>query len=240
MYIPRYGMEKNFNPSVLIFTGAGISAESGISTFRDTNGLWDNHNIEEICNINTWEKNNDLVKPFYNQRRTELKLKSPNVAHKIISKISKEKETLVFTQNIDDLLDREETKNLTHLHGELTKMQCQDCFHRWDIGYTEYKEEKCPNCNSERIKPFVVFFGEGAPEYSSLSRALAYFNDPSKTIIVSGTSGTVIDITRKIKDLKCKKILNNLEPNKNIDDTFYDYVFYESATSAWKKIEKLI
>jgi len=241
MFIDRYEYA-NKKPKILIFTGAGISAESGISTFRDLNGIWENHNIDQICDINTWEKNFKLVHEFYNKRREELNVVKPNNAHKIIANISNKYDTFVFTQNIDNLLERAGCKEVHHLHGELTKLQCQNCYYKYDIGHTKHDiNNVCPICNSNNIKPYIVFFGESAPEYSMLNRALEYMNDPDTTIIVSGTMGNVIPISKKI-DNYCNsiKILNNLEKSSYINEYQFNYVFYQPATEAWINIEDIL
>jgi len=240
MYIQRYEFADK-KPKILIFTGAGISAESGISTFRDSNGLWENHKIEEVCNINTWQKNFDLVHRFYNERREQLKNVEPNNAHKIIAEISQKYDTFVFTQNVDNLLERAGCEEVHHLHGQLTKMHCQNCNHKFDISYNKFKDSNfCPKCNSKNIKPAVVFFGEHAPEYSMLNRAIQYMKDPDTIIVVSGTMGNVIDISKKIRQSRSFKILNNLEKSKYISECMFDNVFFEPATTAWEKIKKII
>jgi len=239
MYIQRYEFADK-KPKILIFTGAGISAESGISTFRDSNGLWEDHKISEVCNIDTWQKNFDLVHKFYNKRRTQLKEVEPNKAHKIIAEISNKFDTFVFTQNVDDLLERAGCKEVHHLHGELTKMRCMGCNNIYEIGYNEYLGEACEKCGSTNIKPYIVFFGESAPEYSMLNRGIDYMRGSDTTIIVSGTMGNVIDINSKIANKNSYKILNNLEHSMFLNEDNFDKILYEKATIAWPKIKQII
>lgn len=106
---------------LVILSGAGISQESGISTFRDANGLWENHDIMEVASIQGWHKNPELVLDFYNQRRRQLSEVKPNEAHKIIVQLEDHFEVLIITQNVDDLHERAGSKNVIHLHGELYK-----------------------------------------------------------------------------------------------------------------------
>ena len=114
---------------LIIFSGAGISAESGINTFRDTNGLWEKYSIEEICTENTWKQNFDAVHVFYNQRRIQLQKVKPNRAHEVVSMLKKMygDNCYVITQNVDDLFERAGCEDVLHVHGELTKMECTAC-----------------------------------------------------------------------------------------------------------------
>src|SRR5690625_3408551 len=106
---------------IVVLTGAGISAESGISTFRDANGLWENHDIMEVASIDGWHKNPSLVLELYNQRRKQLKEVFPNAAHHYLKYLEEDFEVVVVTQNVDDLHEKAENKNIIHLHGELLK-----------------------------------------------------------------------------------------------------------------------
>ena len=107
--------------NIVVFTGAGISAESGLGTFRDSNGLWDNYKIEEVATPQAFKNNPALVLDFYNIRRRQLLKASPNIAHKAINKLKEKYNLNVITQNIDDLHERSGTRNVLHLHGKLTE-----------------------------------------------------------------------------------------------------------------------
>lgn len=225
---------------IIIFSGAGISAESGIKTFRDADGLWENHNIEDICNQYTWEQNYDQVHNFYNQRRLQLAEVEPNLAHEIVSSI-KEKyqdDCIVITQNVDDMFERAGCNDVIHVHGELTKMECMACGEIFDIGYKEYRlGDECPSCKNTHIKPYIVFFGGSAPRYMDMYQAFEYLQNEDSIAIVIGTLGNVIQINANLEIMECRKILNNLEESPYIDDTQFDKVYYEEATSAIEKIE---
>ncbi len=149
---------------VMILNGAGVSAESGIRTFRDSSdGLWEEYDIDKVCSVNGWRNDRKFVTEFYNQRRTELESKKPNVAHYMFAKLEKELGDRVWnlTQNVDDLFERAGCKNVIHLHGTLRDLRCEDCNHIWDIGYRAQKDdERCPKCNSSRVRHNVVMFGE--------------------------------------------------------------------------------
>lgn len=230
---------------ILIFSGAGLSAESGIATFRKsgTESVWDNFNLNEVCNQLTWKQNANKVHNFYNLRRKELETVEPNNAHYKIAEI-KEKygsNTYVITQNVDDLLERAGCSGIIHVHGELTKMECTHCNHFWEIGYNEfnYLEESCPKCKSKQsIKPYVVLFNGKAPKYADMHSKLSeILEDEKALLVVIGTMGNVIPIGLFLKYRKCKTILNNLEPSEYLPDVLFDEVYYEPCTTF---IDKLI
>jgi NAD-dependent deacetylase len=149
------------NKKILVFTGAGVSKESGIETFRDSDdSLWHNYKIEDVATIDAWRKNRSLVLDFYNQRRLQLNNVHPNLAHHIIADLEKDYDVTLVTQNIDNLHERSGSTNIIHLHGELTKsrstfpgsMQSYDCSGDINIG------DKCPR--GSQLRPHVVWFGE--------------------------------------------------------------------------------
>lgn len=233
---------------IIIFSGAGLSAESGISTFRDSNGLWENHKIEEICNEATWKQNFEKVHFFYNQRRTQLADVEPNEAHKTIKRLFDKfgDDLIIATQNVDDMLERTgiPRDNILHLHGFLTEMQCQACGNVWDISYSEFNTEtdRCPKCSSLKgVKPNIVFFGGNAPKYMNMYNNLNFLYADNSRLIVIGTNGNVVQIDELTKHIHPKKkILNNLEKSEFIDDRNFGQVFYEPATTALLKIEEIL
>jgi len=231
---------------LIVFSGAGLSAESGISTFRDSNGLWENNKIEEICNINTWRKNKDKVFKFYDERRIQLNEVKPNSIHLFISELEKKygvDRVINITQNVDNLLEISGCNNVIHLHGELDKMMCTKCKDsHWDIGYksVKYGEEKCPTCKSfENVKPYIVFFGENAPNYLKLNQTLNTITKDD-IILVIGTMGNVVPISSMIMDLKCTKILSNLEESPYINDKIFDNIFYKKGSEAIEEIKDIV
>lgn len=225
---------------IVIFSGAGISAESGIKTFRDADGLWENHSIEEICNQYTWERNYEQVHKFYNQRRVQLASVEPNLAHEVVASIKEkyQNDCIVITQNVDDMFERAGCSDVIHVHGELTKMHCMSCNNVFDIGYKEFNiGDECPKCHNTHIKPYVVFFGGEAPKYMDMYEAFEHLQNEDSIAVVIGTLGNVIQINANLELMDCKKILNNLEESPYIDDSQFDRVYYETATSACEKIE---
>lgn len=239
---------KTLPPKIIIFSGAGLSAESGISTFRDTNGLWENHSIDEICNEATWKHNFENVHNFYNQRRTQLATVEPNEAHKTIKRLWDRfgDDLIILTQNVDDLHERAgiPSDKIVHLHGELTKMHCTACGHKWEIGYKEFNtfSDRCPDCNSKKgVKPMIVFFGGQAPKYMDMYNLMNHLYSDGSYLVVIGTQGGIVQIDEMTKHFdKSKKILNNLESSEYIDEDNFSEVFLEPATTALPKIEEFL
>jgi NAD-dependent deacetylase len=226
------------NKKIVFFTGAGISAESGISTFRDSGGVWEEYDIEKVCSAGCLDTNRDETLEFYDKRRFDLKNKRPNKAHYTIAKLQEEypKSVHIITQNVDDLFEKAGCKDVLHLHGFLTKVRCEDdkCDYITDIGYSEIGYESCPLCG-EYLRPDVVFFGEEAPNYLKMYSLL---KDVDITVVI-GTSGNVINVNNVIENSKYN-ILNNLEQDNVIDDKKFDKLIYSRATVAIDEIEKTI
>jgi NAD-dependent deacetylase len=176
--------------SIVILTGAGISAESGINTFRDANGLWENHPIEEVATPEGFAKDPTLVHCFYNQRRAHLKKVDPNVAHRALARLDKlwPGDFLLVTQNVDDLHERSGSHRMVHMHGELKKIRCLEChtIHDWRREVTI--ETVCPECKKPgKLRPQVVWFGEMPFELGKIHEALAKCG----LFVAIGTSGIV-------------------------------------------------
>ena len=150
---------------LVVFTGAGVSADSGLSTFRDADGYWDKYRIEDVCTHEAILRYRPLVIDFYNQRRREILDKQPNAAHVAIAELEKYFDVDVITQNIDDLHERAGSTRITHLHGEITKLRssndelatvpCQ--------GWEQSLDARHPD--GSLLRPYIVFFGEGVPMF---------------------------------------------------------------------------
>lgn len=172
---------------IVILTGAGISAESGVSTFRDSNGLWRNHRIEEVASPIAWQNNMDLVLEFYNIRRKQLFEVEPNAGHKALVKLEDKFDVKIITQNVDDLHERAGSSNVWHLHGELKKVRSTA---NPDLVYTldnwELKNgDKCEL--GSQLRPHIVWFGEDVPNIQKAAE-IAMSAD---VFIVIGTSMVV-------------------------------------------------
>lgn len=207
------------------FTGAGLSKESGIKTFRDTNdGTWVNYDLNKVCNFSTYKQNLSLVFDFYSGRKDEVLKSTPNPAHDFLANLQKElgqDNLTIFTQNIDNLLERAGCKNVIHLHGNLHEMKCYGCGHVWNIGEDPYtSHRKCPRCDCVKaIKPNVVFFNERAPEYAKL-KIMSKTIQSEDSLIAIGTSFNVI----REEDIIPRKRIgspNNVQINPELTNTRY-------------------
>lgn len=178
--------------NIVILTGAGISQESGIKTFRDHNGLWENHRLEDVASLDGFRRNPQLVYDFYNQRRKQLlqdEIK-PNQAHYNLAQIEKEHQGTfsLITQNVDNLHERAGSQNLIHMHGELLKMRCQKTGKIFDILSDLNQETICSCCNHKgNLRPHIVWFGEEPFMMNQIFLELEYCD----LFISIGTSGTV-------------------------------------------------
>ena len=149
---------------IVVLTGAGVSAESGVRTFRDNDGLWNNYRIEEVATPEAWLNNMDLVLEFYNQRRKQLYEVEPNPAHLALVKLEKHFDVQIITQNVDDLHERAGSSNVLHLHGELKKVRSTadpDLVYDLD-GWELKKGDKCEK--GSQLRPHIVWFGESVPQ----------------------------------------------------------------------------
>jgi len=239
----RKERKRDIVAKVLILSGAGISAESGISTFRESGGLWEEYDVSIVCNYDSMQKHEDVTIEFYDKRRAELESKEPNYAHKRVAELKNmyKKEIAVITQNVDNLFERAglQSEDVIHLHGFLTQLRCQDpyCGKVFDVGYkkqNEFNGGRCLACNS-KLRPNIVFFGEMAPMYEELNRHI----QDCELLIVIGTSGNVIGVNT-MAQFATRSILNNYEPSSAINDAYFSKVLYKKATEAVDEIAQEI
>ena len=177
---------------ITVLTGAGVSAESGITTFRDSDGLWENHNVEDVASIEGWYRNKELVLDFYNARRAQLADVRPNAAHLAIASLEEEFDVTVVTQNVDNLHERAGSTRIIHLHGELTKVRPENCCNDrdgyseetvFDIGFDAIEVgDMAPN--GAQLRPHIVWFGEAVPKIDSAIDAV----EAADIILIVGTS----------------------------------------------------
>jgi NAD-dependent deacetylase len=221
---------------VYILSGAGLSAESGIKTFRDADGLWENYSIEEVCSTAGFVRDRQKVLDFYDARRADIESKEPNYAHKRLAELKKKYPENIFmlTQNVDDMLERAGCEDVIHLHGTLTNLRCEDCGNVFKIGYDSQKGAICPKCESDIIRHNVVMFGEAAPAYEHLREL---YNN-AEMVVVIGTSGNVID-TAYIAQLVENSVLNNIDIDEN-HDQYFSKRLYKPATKAADEIFDLV
>ena len=176
---------------IAVLTGAGVSAESGFATFRDSGGLWEKYDVNEVASIEGWYRNRGLVLNFYNERRKQLKDARPNAAHIAIADLEKDYDVQVITQNVDNLHEKAGSTRVLHLHGELTKVRPEyglyESTYRTDevidIGYDEvHLGDKAPN--GEQLRPHIVFFGEAVP---NIEKAIDIV-EKADILLIVGTS----------------------------------------------------
>lgn len=175
--------------SLVILTGAGISAESGLRTFRDADGLWEKHRVQDVATPEAFHRNPALVYRFYNERRRSLPSVQPNAAHLALARLEREwpGELLLVTQNVDDLHDRAGSRHLLHMHGELLKARCLGCRAVLDWPGDMDADSRCPTCRRGQVRPHIVWFGELPLEMDRIYRAL----EGCDLFAAIGTSGHV-------------------------------------------------
>ncbi len=221
----------------MILSGAGLSAESGIRTFRESeDGLWEEYDVMEVCSVQGFAADRQKVLDFYDKRRSDIEFKEPNEAHKMIARVKARhpEDIVVITQNVDDMLERAGCEDLIHLHGTLTDLRCEDCGHVFRIGYDTQRGVVCPRCESDNVRHNVVMFGEMAPRYEDM----IYHLNETELLIVIGTSGHVID-TAYYAQVVGNSVLNNIDVDEYHDAAFTKCI-YEPATQAAAQIEEII
>ncbi len=175
--------------NIVILTGAGISAESGVATFRGPGGLWEGHRVEDVCTPQALHRDPELVHRFYDARRAQLAAVEPNAAHRALARLDAEwlGALLIVTQNVDDLHERGGAKRLLHMHGELKSALCAACGARRPWEGAMPPGSACPACEASVLRPDIVFFGEMPYRMDAIERALA----AADLFVSIGTSGAV-------------------------------------------------
>jgi NAD-dependent deacetylase len=202
--------------AIVILTGAGISAESGLKTFRDQNGLWENHRVEDVASPEGFARDPDLVQAFYNARRVQLQEAGvrPNAAHLALAEMEGKwsGDFLLVTQNVDDLHERAGSKALIHMHGELLKARCQKSDQVFEWREAIAADTLCPCCNEARtLRPHIVWFGEMPLEMDRIFAAL----HACDLFVSIGTSGNVHPAAGFVRAVpaRCRTVEINLEPS---------------------------
>lgn len=201
--------------SIVILTGAGISAESGLGTFRDKDGLWTQYDLEEVATPEGFSRNPALVHEFYNARRKNAAEASPNTAHEALARLEREMpgETLIITQNVDDLHERAGSKAVWHMHGQLAGALCAACDHRWTAPLIMSPTDRCPSCGAPSTRPDIVWFGEMPYCMEEIWEALR----EAALFVSIGTSGTVYPAAAFAQDAAragVETLELNLEPSE--------------------------
>ena len=201
--------------NIVILTGAGISAESGVATFRGPDGLWEGHRVEDVATPEAFQRDPALVQKFYDERRAKLRTVFPNAAHEALARLDKAwgGDLLLVTQNVDDLHDRAGSKRLVHMHGELLSGLCLACDERSVVIDTLSDGPACPNCAQPALRPDIVWFGEMPYQMERIELALAQCD----LFVSIGTSGAVYPaagFVRSARHYGAQTLEMNLDPSE--------------------------
>lgn len=190
-------------PRIVVFTGAGVSADSGIATFRDANGLWANYRVEDVCTPEALQRNRAQVIEFYNMRRREALTKEPNAGHLAIASMEEWADVCVITQNVDNLHERAGSTRVLHLHGELMKL-CSEKNHDlvYDINEGWEQDLDARGEDGALLRPYIVFFGESVPMFDPASRIVEH----ADILIVVGTSLAVYPAASLVYFVRDRKV----------------------------------
>ncbi len=220
---------------ITILSGAGMSAESGIKTFRDSNGLWEGHDVMEVASPQGWSANRELVLDFYNQRRRQLLEVKPNVAHIALAELERDFEVQIITQNVDDLHERAGSSKVLHLHGELLKVSSTG------IPSTILDWKKDLNTDdlckdAYQLRPHIVWFGEEVPEMDTAIKLIK----KTDVLIIIGTSMQVYPAASLLQFAPLEAKIYFVDPKPSLSSSERITVFAEKASSGiLKVIEKI-
>lgn len=218
-------------PKIVVLTGAGISAESGIKTFRDADGLWEGHDVMEVASPQGWQANMKLVLKFYNDRRRQLLNVRPNAAHTALVRLEEMFDVHIITQNVDDLHERSGSTQVLHLHGELLKVRStfdENLILDWreDLNVGDFCEY------NHQLRPHIVWFGEAVP----LLETAAALVEQADHILIIGTSMQVYPAASLIDYASAKAKIHFIDPNPAISSRPNLNVYTELATTGVIKV----
>jgi NAD-dependent deacetylase len=217
---------------IFILSGAGLSAESGLRTFRAADGLWEDHRVEDVATFEAFERDPEVVQRFYNMRRTQAAAAMPNAAHEALAKLQADYDgpvTLV-TQNVDDLLERGGAREVIHMHGSVMGALCASCDHRWPAPMEMHVSDPCPACGAPHTRPDIVWFGEIPYHMDAIQDAL----ENSDLFVSIGTSGMVYPaagFSQMARHLR----MQTLELNLEASGAMFDAVIEGPATQVVPK-----
>ncbi len=195
---------------IMILTGAGVSAESGLGTFRDTDGLWTRYDLNEVATPEGFARNPARVHEFYNARRANCLHARPNAAHQALARLQRgTHDVTLITQNVDDLHERAGSTDVIHMHGELTRALCAACGKRWDTPPTMSPNDPCPYCTAPATRPDVVWFGEIPYAMDTITLAA----QEADLFVAIGTSAEVYPAAGIVELTRSDTLELNLEPS---------------------------
>ena len=223
---------------IVVLTGAGISAESGLKTFRDSNGLWENHKVKDVATPQAWKADPEMVLEFYNHRRLQASRAMPNQAHFYLAKLEKYFSIIIVTQNVDDLHERAGSSEVIHLHGELTKARSSK---NPSLIYqiNDKRIEIGDLCNEgHQLRPHIVWFGEEVP---MISKVIPYFQY-AEIVIVIGTSLSVYPASGLIDYIPSNADCYYIDPNanENMNNINFKLISKNAVIGIKELVEKLI
>lgn len=220
---------------IVVLTGAGMSAESGVKTFRDADGLWEGHDVMEVATPEGFAKNPELVLDFYNQRRRQLFEVKPNSAHEDIAKLEKDYNVTVITQNVDDLHERAGSTNVIHLHGELLKVR--STYDETDVRDWTTDLVLGDHCRKgHQLRPHIVWFGEDVP----LIEKAAQICETADILLIIGTSMQVYPAAGLMHYAPSKIPIYFIDPKPNIESSERLTVIAEPATVGIKRLFEIL
>ncbi len=222
---------------IVVLTGAGMSAESGINTFRDADGLWEGHDVMEVASPQGWYSNQDLVLDFYNQRRQRLLEVSPNKGHELLASLEGTHSVSIITQNVDDLHERAGSKNVLHLHGELLKVrstQHEHLVYQWEKDLVQ--GDLCES--GSQLRPHIVWFGEAVPLLETAIEITA----SADILLIVGTSMQVYPAASLINYIENTTPIYFIDPKPAISSGDFNNltIIQEKAVKGMEKFIELI
>ncbi|TSE07760.1 SIR2 family NAD-dependent protein deacylase [Aquimarina algiphila] len=217
--------------NIVVLTGAGISAESGINTFRDANGLWEGHDIMEVASPIGWRNNPELVLDFYNKRRSQLHTVAPNMGHLSLVELEKQYNVSIITQNVDDLHERAGSSHIIHLHGELLKVRSQfdeQLVLDWEKDL--YLGDHCEH--NSQLRPHIVWFGEAVP----MMDVAIEITEKADILLIIGTSMQVYPAAGLLQYAKHQTPVYFIDPKPSISPQPNLTILSENATTGVPKV----
>lgn len=220
---------------LVVLSGAGVSAESGLKTFRDADGLWEGYDVMEVATPEAFEKNPELVLDFYNQRRQQLKTVNPNKAHQLIAGLERHYDVHVVTQNVDDLHERAGSTKVTHLHGELFKVRPVNNPNRL-IAWKEDIKLGDKDDSGNQLRPHVVWFGEAVPMMAEAMKIVGQ----ADILIIIGTSLQVYPAAGLMDFAKPDSQIYLIDPKPGIKDSSNLRIFAENASTGMERLKNIL
>ncbi len=223
---------------IVVLTGAGMSAESGINTFRDAGGLWEQHRVQDVATPEGWHRNPQLVLDFYNERRKQLLAAKPNAGHIALAELEKQYDIRIITQNVDNLHEQAGSSHIIHLHGELMKVRSsgpgEEVFKLTPDNYETHLGDKCPK--GYQLRPHIVWFGEAVPE---IEQAIGLVNIADILVII-GTSMQVYPAAGLINYAKPGIPIYLIDPQDVNVPTKNILVIKKRASEGMKELKEIL